>query len=158
MPLALLLAVASCASATTLTYLYLRNANFLIRLCAGVCTGFATLGLLGFMLALVMGMKPAALVLTPVMSLPLLLLRKPGWRSRVLEDVRHDFNTIRGAILQPSWERTGDLLFCIGVAIVLWQLCNRAMFENVQGVFTGLDTNLGDLPFHLSLITSFVHG
>ena len=51
MPFALLLALAAIAGATVLTYVYDRDAEIWSRLCAGVCLGFAALGLVGFVLA-----------------------------------------------------------------------------------------------------------
>ena len=33
------------------------------------------------------------------------------------------------------------------------------MFERSDGsIYTGVDHNLGDLPFHIAVINSFVHG
>jgi hypothetical protein len=34
----------------------------------------------------------------------------------------------------------------------------RAMYQTPQGIFTGVDTNIGDLPFHLSVVTGFAYG
>lgn len=158
MPVAFLLACAACAGPTILTYLYLRDASFRTRLCVGLCTGLAAEGLTGFVLASWLGIQPATLVLIPLLSLPLLLVRSTEFRARVLEDINHDLHLLRHAVAQPNWQQTGPLVFYAGVATVLWQLCDRAMFESVQGIFTGLDTNLGDLPFHLSIITSLAHG
>jgi hypothetical protein len=32
------------------------------------------------------------------------------------------------------------------------------MYQTPAGIFTGVDTNIGDLPFHLAVITGFAHG
>ena len=32
------------------------------------------------------------------------------------------------------------------------------MYQTPEGIFTGVDTNLGDLPFHLAVVTGFAHG
>src|SRR5215204_3785334 len=89
MPFALLLALAAVAGATTLTYLYDRDASIWSRLCAGVCLGFAALGLVGFVLASLLGLGPAALVLAGVAcGSPLLLLLRGGWRARLFADLR----------------------------------------------------------------------
>ncbi len=32
------------------------------------------------------------------------------------------------------------------------------MYVTPGEIFTGVDTNLGDLPFHLGVITGFAHG
>ena len=77
MPFAFLLALAAIAGATVLTYLYDRDALLLARLCAGVCVGFAALGLVGFVLASLLGMTPLALALAGVVcASPLALLSR----------------------------------------------------------------------------------
>ena len=74
MPFALLLALAATAGATALTYLYDGEALLWSRLCAGVCLGFAVLGLAGFVLASWLGMTPAALLFAGAFSASPLLL------------------------------------------------------------------------------------
>jgi hypothetical protein len=41
---------------------------------------------------------------------------------------------------------------------VLWKVFSRAVIEDRGGISTGLLNNFGDLPFHLSVITSFAFG
>src|SRR2546423_15640455 len=82
MPFAPLLALAAIAGATVLTYLYDRDALFLARLCAGVCVGLAALGLVGFVLASLVGMGALALALAGVVcASPLALLSRDEWRG-----------------------------------------------------------------------------
>ncbi len=47
-----------------------------------------------------------------------------------------------------------------GAAVwLVWRLYERAMFERADGsIYTGVDHNIGDLPFHFGVINSFVHG
>src|SRR5215210_589179 len=106
MPFALLLALAAIAGATVLTYAYDRDAGIWSRLCAGVCLGFAALGLVGFVFASVLGMGPASLLLAGVVcGSPLLLLAaRADWRARLAVDVRE------GAGLLGKG-RTGTLVF-----------------------------------------------
>ena len=52
----------------------------------------------------------------------------------------------------------GYFLFYAVVSVILWQVFSRAMIELPHGVYTGLINNFGDLPFHLSVITSFAYG
>src|ERR1700749_4355421 len=99
MPFALLLALAAIAAATVLTYAYDRDAGIWSRLCAGVCLGFAALGLVGFVLASALGMGPAALALAGVVcGAPLLLLWRAGWRTWVAADVREGFGFVSRAV------------------------------------------------------------
>ena len=46
------------------------------------------------------------------------------------------------------------------MGLLMARLLDRAMFESPEGggVFTGVDHNLGDLPFHLAIVTSFLYG
>jgi hypothetical protein len=41
---------------------------------------------------------------------------------------------------------------------VFWQVFDRAVIEDQTGLSTGLLNNFGDLPFHISVITSFAYG
>lgn len=148
MPFAFLLALAAIAGATVLTYLYDREANIWARLCAGVCLGFAALGLVGFVSASASGMGPAALALAgAVCASPLLLLLRGGRRALLLKDLREGLSVSAGAVV-----------FYAAAALLFWLVYSRAMYQTSEGIFTGVDTNLGDMPFHLAVITGFVHG
>ncbi|HWS86635.1 MAG TPA: hypothetical protein VN282_06710 [Pyrinomonadaceae bacterium] len=159
MPFALLLALAAIAGATVLTYSYDREANIWARLCAGVCLGFSALGLVGFVLASALGMGPAALALAGVVcASPLLLLARADWRQRVGSDLREGVR----AVTSPGREREGAALgtfvFYAVAALLFWLVYARAMYQTPEGIFTGVDTNIGDMPFHLAVVTGFVYG
>ncbi|HEX8501953.1 MAG TPA: hypothetical protein VF659_15325 [Pyrinomonadaceae bacterium] len=157
MPFAILLALAAIAGATVLTYLYDRGAPFWPRLCAGVCLGFAALGLVGFLLASLLGMTPAAVALAgAACASPLLLLARRGWRGRAADDVRAGARALSRALRGREGTRT--LVFYAAAAFVFWLVFARAMYETPAGVFTGVDTNIGDMPFHLAVVTGFAYG
>lgn len=158
MPFALLLALAAIAGATVLTYAYDRDAGIWSRLCAGVCLGFAALGLVGFVLASLLGMGPAALLLAGVVcgSPLLLLLLRGGWRARLAADLREGWRVVGRALAGQGG--AGVLVFSLVAALLFWLVYARAMYQTPDGIFTGVDTNLGDLPFHLAVITGFAHG
>jgi len=159
MPFALLLALAAVGGATTLTYLYEREAPLWWRLCAGVCAGFALLGLAGFVLASLAGMTPAALALAGALAgSPLLLLLKGARRSRLAGDARRDARGAGGALARPGKGGGGFLLMFAALAAAFWLVFANAMYRDGRGVFTGLDTNIGDLPFHVAIVTGFAHG
>ncbi|HEX8149215.1 MAG TPA: hypothetical protein VF591_18680 [Pyrinomonadaceae bacterium] len=157
MPFALLLALAAIAGALVLTYTYDREANIWSRLCAGVCLGFAALGLVGFVLASVLGMGPAALALAGVVcGSPLLLLLRGGWRGRVAADVKEGLGLVSRA---PAGKGgAGVLVFYLCAALLFWLVYARAMYRTPDGIFTGVDTNIGDMPFHLAVVTGFAYG
>ncbi|MBC7929729.1 MAG: hypothetical protein H7Z38_04085 [Rubrivivax sp.] len=159
MPFAPMLALAALVGATLLTYLYDRDALLWSRLCAGVCTGVAALGLIGFVLVSLLGMTPTALALAGAFACaPILLLRGRELRGRVLADFRESLSFMRQAVARPERGPWGVIAFYVVAAVLLSYVCDRAMYENVSGVFTGMDTNIGDLPFHLAVITGFAHG
>ena len=158
MPYALLLALAATAGAFVLTYAYDRDAPFWPRLCAGVCLGFAALGLVGFALASLLGMGPAAVALAGVVcgSPLLLLLARPAWRARARADAGEGLGALNRALAGKGG--AGTLVFCAAAALVFWMVFANAMYVTPGGVFTGLDTNIGDLPFHLAVVTGFAYG
>ncbi|MDT7689676.1 MAG: hypothetical protein QOE46_2435 [Acidobacteriota bacterium] len=159
MPFALLLALAAIAGATILTYLYDRDALFLSRLCAGVCIGFAALGLVGFVLSSLLGMTTVALVLAgAACASPLLLLLRRGVYGRFEEEVSDSLFVLRKLLLRPGGEGVCVLVFYVGAALVFWFVFAHAMYETPGGIFTGVDTNIGDLPFHLAVVTGFAYG
>ncbi|MGB8507235.1 MAG: hypothetical protein WCD76_02420, partial [Pyrinomonadaceae bacterium] len=159
MPFALLLALIAIASATLLTYLYDRDASFPARLCAGTCTGFAALGLVGFIVASMLGLNAASLLVTgTLIAAPLLMLGRREWRARVGADIAELLRVVRLSVVRPGKGETGTLIFYLVAALLFWFVFGGAMYENPAGVFTGVDNNIGDLPFHLSIITGFAHG
>jgi len=157
MPFALLLALAAVAGATTLTYLYDRDASIWSRLCAGVCLGFAALGLVGFVLASLLGMTSAAVTLAGlVCASPLLLLARRELRARAGANVEEGLWALNRALKGKGG--TGTLVFYVVAAFVFWLVFAHAMYETPRGIFTGVDTNIGDLPFHLAVVSGFAYG
>lgn len=159
MPFALLSALAAITSGTLLTYFYDRDASLPARLCMGACTGFAALALIGFVIASLLGLTPLALFLSGVVAAaPLLLLRRRMWRERVGADARRTWAALRQARGGRGEKLTGTLVFYVVTALLLRFVFDRAMYQTAEGVFTGVDNNIGDLPFHISIITGFAYG
>lgn len=157
MPFALLLALAAVASGALLTYYYDREAPLPVRLCAGACIGFAALGLVGFVVASCLGLTPLALILSGVVvASPLLLLGRERWRARLRADLRQTARDLKRAPYSGGAAATLGL-FALA-AFILWLVFGRAMYETPAGIFTGVDNNIGDLPFHLGIISGFTRG
>src|SRR6266478_6281834 len=145
---ALALSLVPILAGTLFTYLYDRNVPLAARLVTGACTGYALFATLGFLLALLFGLQPLTLVLTEMaLASPLALLAKPALRSQV----RREAAAAAGAITV-----TCSVFYAL-LSVLLWLVFNRAMFERPDGLYTGLTNNLGDLPFHLQAINSFLH-
>lgn len=159
MLVSLALSLIAIASGTLLTYAYDEDAPLASRLCAGACIGFGSLGLVGFILASLIGLNALSLAFTGViLMMPLLLLRN----RKVLSDLNADINgalrAISKATSRPDLWAFIYFLFYAVVIIVMWRVFDRAMLVKPEGISTGVLNNFGDLPFHLSAITRFAYG
>ncbi|MBA3514991.1 MAG: hypothetical protein H0T77_11510 [Pyrinomonadaceae bacterium] len=159
MIISLVLAFFVTASGTITTYLYDEAASFAARLCAGACIGLAALGLVGFVIASFLGLTPLAIALTVVvLAFPFVTLQNAARWGAVEEDLFAVSQRIRRFLLSPTKAPCGYILFYAAISVVLWRVFSRAMIEVPDGIYTGVLNNFGDLPFHLSVITSFAHG
>jgi hypothetical protein len=158
--ISLALVILATASGTLASYLYDEGSAFAARLCAGACVGIAALGLLGFIFASLLGLTPLAILLTAavIVSLSLVSLNDPARRAFVRRDVTETYRNLRQALLHPSQIPHGYAIFYLVVGVVFWRAFQRAMIDLPDGIYTGLLNNFGDLPFHLSVITSFAYG
>lgn len=147
------------AGGAALTYLYDRRAPVAARLCMGACTGLAALGLVGFLLASFLGLTPLALILSAaVLASPLLLLLRPSFAAQVSADIQAAKLGVRRAILNPGWHTSAYVIFYALLTVMFYYFFDRAVVETADGIYTGGSNNLGDMPFHLASITSFVYG
>ncbi len=154
--LALLLVVT--ASGTLATYAYDEGANFPARICTGVCTGIAALGLIGFIAASFLGLTPPAILLTLiVLAAPIAFLKNSKRRTFVRQDLARVSRILRGGLYHPGRLPIGYAIFYAIVAVILWCAFQRAMIDAPEGIYTGVLNNFGDLPFHISVITSFAY-
>jgi len=155
----LLLALLVTFSGTIATYLYDENASLGARLCAGGAIGLAALGLIGFVVASLVGLSGAAVLFSAVICCsPLALLTDGAIAGRLKRDLDAVSIGARRLVTKPDGTSIGYVLFYALVAVVLWRVFSRAVIEDSTGLSTGLLNNFGDLPFHLSVITSFVFG
>ena len=154
----LLLALLVTLSGTLATYLYDENASFGARLCAGGALGLAALGLVSFVVASVIGLSGMAVLFSAAICCsPLALLTDAATSRHLKEDLA---GVSRGARQLVRFDLTavGYVVFYAVVTIVLWRVFSRAVIEDNTGLSTGLLNNFGDLPFHISVITSFAFG
>ena len=155
----LLLALLVTVSGTVATYLYDEDAPIAARLCAGGALGLAALGLVSFVVASFIGLSAAAVVFSAAICCsPLALLIDPQTLKHVRQDLERAWNTTRDCFFRPDLKLVGYFLFYAFVTIVFWRVFSRAVIENENGLSTGLLNNFGDLPFHISVITSFALG
>ena len=157
--LACLLLASAVIGGTLLTFLFDYGAPRAARLCMGAGLGMALLAGLGFVFALWMGLNAASIAASSAaMLLPLLLLINGAFRSRVASQ----FWTSRKSSRKAAPQRTGNtaayMLFYAVIAVLLGLFFSQAAFERPDGIFTGIENNLGDLPLHLQVINSFSQG
>jgi hypothetical protein len=146
-------------SGAIITYLYDRNANLAARLCSGACIGLSALGIIGFVAASFLGLDAAAILLaTGLCSAPILLLAKNDVRKAAQSDIDAASRRIRRLFIQGDTKLVWYFLFYAATSVVLWNVFNRAMIQDDEGIGTGLLNNYGDLPFHLSVVTGFAFG
>jgi hypothetical protein len=159
MIISLALALLCTAGGTIATYLYDEGASFSYRVCSGACVGLAALGLICFVIASFLGLSPLtiAISLVVVWIVPFVVLQKQYLRKTIRQDLQKTSQGIRQTLLHPT-RITGTAVFYVLVVIVLWRVFGRAVIEEPEGLFTGVLNNFGDLPFHISVITSFVYG
>jgi hypothetical protein len=154
----LLLALLVTFSGTLATYLYDENASFGARLCAGAALGLSALGLVSFVVASFVGLSGMAVLFsTAICCSPLALLTDAATLERLKRDLDGVSNFTR-QLVRPDLTAIGYFVFYAVAAIVLGQVFSRAVIEDSTGLSTGLLNNFGDLPFHLSVITSFAFG
>jgi hypothetical protein len=155
MTVSLLLALLVTLSGTIATYLYDDNATLGARLCSGACLGLAALSLAGFVVASIIGLSGVAVLLSAAICCsPLALFTDAAIGKRFKQDLQ---NALR-SVSNPTATSAGYFLFYLAIALVFWKVFDRAVIEDNTGLSTGLLNNYGDLPFHISVITSFAYG
>ncbi|HXW92781.1 MAG TPA: hypothetical protein VEK33_19690 [Terriglobales bacterium] len=139
------------------TYVYSPGMPLAARLCAGACTGFAGVATIGFILALWLGLNRSLLwISSGVIVFPsfLVLLQ---YRAEIRREFAETAQAIRQATRGSRRTTAAYVAFYAAVALVVGLVFAKVMFHRPDGIYTGLLNNLGDLPFHLQIISSFAH-
>src|SRR5687768_5278329 len=155
----LLLALA-VAGGILATYLFDEESPLPARACMGAPLGLALLGLFGFPAAWALGLGPPALVVAALLTLvPGAVVVGTSRRRTLVMDARVTRDLLFARVMRPTAGHAA--LFAAGLiaAVMVWRLYDRAMFVAADGgIHTGVDHNIGDLPFHLAIITRFLYG
>ncbi|HKV39372.1 MAG TPA: hypothetical protein VJX67_09175, partial [Blastocatellia bacterium] len=150
MCLALSLLLLSVAGGTGLTYAYDDDGDLIARLAAGSCIGLAAFGLIGFVISYGIGFNNVAIVAAAVIAgVPAAFAR-----NRLRGEIRGFITNITSKGYRPSWVSA----FWTLVLALLFIVFARAGFYSGGSLYTGVEGNIGDLPFHLSVIFRFVLG
>jgi hypothetical protein len=159
MALALLVTGFAIAGGVLATYAYDVDAPPVSRLFTGTLTGLLAWALVGLGLGLAGGLGSATVVISSVVTaLPLLGLVRASVRAHVGADMA----AMRRALDAAAGHPTPGMLACVtgagAVGVALWLVLDHVLIQNAGGISTGYVNNLGDLPFHLQVITSFAYG
>ena len=152
---AALLLIWSTVAASLTTYLWDDRATLGARLCAGAAIGMALLGFTGYAFSAIAGQMTITTLFLAALSagLPFLLLL----RRRVRAALVHDFVAVIPTRI-PSRRRSAFGLAALLLSLLLFRLFQGTMYSQDGGIFTNNNNNLGDLPFHFSVIQGFLHG
>jgi hypothetical protein len=155
----LLLIFTAIAGGALLTYLYAPGMPVAARLCAGAASGLALLATVGFVAASLVGMDRAALVTAAgALCLPALLLFFREYRAQIAADLAGAAQAIRRAAFDPTGAAIGYVILYASLTVLLGVAFAHVVFQASDGLYTGFVNNLGDLPFHLQITSSFAHG
>ncbi|MEO8462234.1 MAG: hypothetical protein ABI555_03405, partial [Chloroflexota bacterium] len=156
---ALALLVASIAGGTIATYGFDRRSPGYARLATGCVVGLTTFAFLGFVLASILGMGPAALGAAATLTLlPASLLREREVRVAIRSDIRQARLRLVSGIQSPSRATLWTLIYGATLGIGVWLIADRTFFETADGLYIGNVNNLGDLPYHAQISASFAYG
>ncbi len=156
---ACLLLVLATVSGTLLTFRYDRSAPLLARVCMGAATGLALLAMEGYLLALAFELNATSIAFAMALQfLPGMLVVNAAFRQRALTEIRSALQSARTAFRERPLRSQAYILFYCAIAVVLGLVFSAGVYENADGIFTGIANNLGDLPLHMQVISSFAQG
>jgi hypothetical protein len=156
---ATLLLLVATAGGSLATYVFDRGSPAYTRLAMGVFLGLTALSFAGFGLALFLGMGIVTLLLAAaITALPAVLLRRPEIRQAVRADLIAVRAGVASAVARPTVGHGLLVLYAAAIALGTWLVADKSFFETSEGLFIGNVNNLGDLPYHLGITTSFAFG
>jgi hypothetical protein len=136
---ALLLLAAALVGGVALALRDEDEAPLYARLATGAALGLVLEALLGYVAASWLGLGNASLLLASLaLLLPALLLPRRRWRA-----------------LAPGRQRPASAAYALALAALLFLVFERAFYETQEGIYTGIEHNVGDLPFHLGIVAGF---
>lgn len=145
--LAFLFVTAAVLGGAALTFVFEEDASLTWRLAFGASVGLTAASLCAYVLASVLGLTPIAVWLATAAALaPLVLLRRPALRARLVASMR--------ALATRPVALAGIAVTGIFAVVV----CGRAFYVTPGGISVGDVHNFGDLTFHLAITCDFLFG
>lgn len=154
----LILIIVAIAGGTVATYVYDDEAPLTTRIAYGTATGLVAVSAIGFILANVVDLQLASIMATFAVGLPLAALADARVRSWIEADLRDTAGTLTGALRTPSQASIGPLIYLVALLVLLWLVFSQVIVERDGGLSTGFINNLGDMPFHIGVTSSFAYG
>jgi len=153
--IAVLLALAVATSGALLSYLYDNTSPFAVRAALGICSGFALFATIAFGLSCWIGLNAGSIVLSLAFLLAPVVVTRNVWRA----GLQRDLGVLKNAEDGDSPRAKGAAHLGLGLlmALLAW-VYTRVCYEKPDGLYTAFATNLGDLPLHLQIISSFAWG
>ena len=151
--------VPALAGALLLTCAYDVRASLAARLAAAVPIATASLGLLGYVLASSFGMHAwTGLAAASVLLILGALAARAEGLARLGASLADARAAAHRAARGPKRTLVVGALYTALLAALLAAVFDRAILDTPAGLATGVDHNLGDLPFHLSIVSGFARG
>jgi hypothetical protein len=135
------------ANGTLLTFLVIDRIMLTTRLCAGSVLGLAVLSWSAFLISLAIGLNAISIALALLFQVIALIAL-----LRLIS-----LNRIRDELGSIGLSKTGVIYYAAWAALLAW-LFGRVIMFYPDGMHTAPANNYGDLPFHLSVVTSFAYG
>jgi hypothetical protein len=155
--IAVLLLLPAAAAALLLTYSWDRTSSLGARAAVAVPLATALQGLVGYACAASFGMSSGTGALVA-----LVLLAAGAAAARPFALLRRDAAACPPAVRAVLGGRRRPLLvgalYVLLGGVLLAAVFDRAIVAADGGIATGVDHNLGDLPFHLAIVNGFVRG
>jgi hypothetical protein len=155
---AIALSLAAIAGGTLVSYAYDDEASPPARLAYGTASGLVALALIAFVFANFLPIVPASVLGAIVVGVPLAALVNTDVRGRVIEDATTIKRSLVEAFREGSVESLAPVAYAFAMAAFVWLVFDRVIIERDGALFTGFVNNLGDLPFHIDITSSFAYG
>ncbi len=153
MILSLILISLITAGGFALTYLISDEETLAWRIGSGCVIGSALFGLTGFVLASVIGLNSVVVIASLAIVLAPILIFRIGKHRRIFTQ---DRSRAKGKLQGASAVKALRFAYYAFFFFLFLFFFDRAMTVTEAGIFTGGSNNLGDLPFHLGAIYSFL--
>jgi hypothetical protein len=93
-----------------------------------------------------------------VAAAPMALLGSHSCRRAIAADLAAAVDGVRSVVALTGLKTALVAAAYAAGVLLLWRVSARVMFVAADGIHTGSSHNLGDLPFHLTIIARFVSG